>query len=104
MAMRAVLWLFAALVAAQSGPAYDIVLRHGRVLDPASGLDGIRDVGITGKKITALSTEPLRGRVEIDATGLVVAPGVIDLHSHGQTPENYHDKAMDVTTPTLELQ
>jgi N-acyl-D-aspartate/D-glutamate deacylase len=104
MAMRAVLWLFAALVAAQSGPAYDIVLRHGRVLDPASGLDGIRDVGITGKKITALSSPPLRGRVEIDATGLVVAPGFIDLHSHGQTPENYRYKAMDGVTTALELE
>jgi N-acyl-D-aspartate/D-glutamate deacylase len=104
MAMRAVLWLFAALVAAQSGPAYDIVLRHGRVLDPASGLDGIRDVGITGKKITALSTQSLRGRIEIDATGLVVAPGFIDLHSHGQTPENYRYKAMDGVTTALELE
>jgi N-acyl-D-aspartate/D-glutamate deacylase len=104
MAMRTVLWLFAALFAAQSGPAYDIVLRNGRVLDPASGLDGIRHVGITGKKITALSTEPLRGRIEIDASGLVVAPGFIDLHSHGQTAENYRYKAMDGVTTALELE
>ena len=102
--MRTVLWLFAALFAAQSGPAYDIVLRNGRVLDPASGLDGIRHVGITGKKITALSTEPLRGRIEIDGSGLVVAPGFIDLHSHGQTAENYRYKAMDGVTTALELE
>lgn len=67
--MRALPFLFAALLAAQSGPTYDVVLQNGRVLDPASGLDGIRHVGIIGKKITALSTQPLCGRVEIDASG-----------------------------------
>jgi N-acyl-D-aspartate/D-glutamate deacylase len=104
-AMRSLLWLLAALVAAQSGPtAYDIVLRNGRVLDPASDLDGIRQIGITGGKITALSMQPLRGRIEIDASGLVVAPGFIDLHSHGQTPENYRYKAMDGVTTALELE
>ena len=103
--MRALLSLLAALVTAQSAPiAYDIVLRNGRVLDPASGLDAVRDVGITGRKIAALSARPLRGRVEIDATGLVAAPGFIDLHSHGQTPENYRYKAMDGVTTALELE
>ena len=104
-AMRPLLWLLAALVAAHTQPAdYDIVLRNGRVLDPATDLDGIRQIGITGTKIAALSTQPLRGRIEIDASGLVVAPGFIDLHSHGQTPENYRYKAMDGVTTALELE
>jgi N-acyl-D-aspartate/D-glutamate deacylase len=102
--MRALVLLSALLAAQAAAPAYDIVLRGGRVLDPASGLDAIRDVGIAGKKIAAVSAEPLRGRVEIDATGLVVAPGFIDLHSHGQTPENYRYKAMDGVTTALELE
>jgi N-acyl-D-aspartate/D-glutamate deacylase len=83
---------------------YDVVLRGGRVLDPESGVDAVRTVALTGRTIAALSTDPLRGRIEIDATGLVVAPGFIDLHSHGQTPENYRYKAMDGVTTALELE
>jgi N-acyl-D-aspartate/D-glutamate deacylase len=105
MPMRTLPWLFAAFFAAQSAsPTYDIVLSNGRVLDPASGLDGIRHVGITGRKIAAVSAQALRGRIELDASGLIVAPGFIDLHSHGQTPENYRYKAMDGVTTALELE
>src|SRR5215469_10793856 len=86
------------------GQTYDITLQGGRVIDPESGLDAVRNIGITGKKIGAISTRPLRGKVEIDATGLIVAPGFIDLHSHGQTPENYRLKAMDGVTTALELE
>jgi len=99
--MRLLLWVLPSLLSAQT---YDIVIRNGRVLDPESGLDGVRNLGITGKKISALSTDPLRGRIEVDATGLVVAPGFIDLHSHGQSPENYRYKAMDGVTTALELE
>lgn len=99
--MRFLLCLLPSLLAAQT---YDIVLRAGRVLDPESGLDAIRNVGITGKKVAGLSTRQLRGKIEIDAAGLVVAPGFIDLHSHGQTPENYRYKAMDGVTTALELE
>jgi N-acyl-D-glutamate deacylase len=94
-------WLLPSLLGAQT---YDVVLRNGRVLDPESGLDGVRNVGVTGKKIAALSSRPLRGKVEVDATGLVIAPGFIDLHSHGQTPENYRYKAIDGVTTALELE
>jgi dihydroorotase len=73
-------------------------------MDPESGLDAVRDIGINGKKIAAISTRPLRGKTEIDAGGLVVAPGFIDLHSHGQTPEAYRYKAMDGVTTALELE
>jgi N-acyl-D-aspartate/D-glutamate deacylase len=86
------------------GQTYDINLQGGRVMDPESGLDAVRSVDINGRKIAAISTRPLRGKIEIDATGLVVAPGFIDLHSHGQTPENYRYKAMDGVTTALELE
>lgn len=86
------------------GQTYDIVLHRGRVMDPASGLDAVRDVGINRNRIAAVSTARLNGRVEVDATGLVVAPGFIDLHSHGQDDENYRLKALDGVTTALELE
>jgi dihydroorotase len=86
------------------GQEYDVVLANGRVLDPATGLDGIRHIGIRGAKIAAVSPTPLLGRTMVDATGLVVAPGFIDLHSHGQTPENYRFKARDGVTTALEME
>ena len=95
------LTLMAGLASAQQ---YDIVLANGRVLDPASNLDAIRYVGIQGGKIAAVSESMLNGRAVIDAKGLVVAPGFIDLHSHGQTPENYRFKARDGVTTALELE
>ncbi len=93
---------------AQQGQAqragFDLVLAGGRVIDPESGLDAVRYVGIRGKTIAAISRTPLRGATVIDATGLVIAPGFIDLHSHGQTDENYRYKAMDGVTTALEME
>ncbi len=99
--MRLLLFLLPSLLAAQN---YDVVLRGGRVMDPESGLDAVRDLGISGKKIAAISTQALRGKVEIDASGLVVAPGFIDLHQHSHSPEAYRYKAMDGVTTALELE
>ena len=90
-----------------SAPAYesyDLVIANGRVMDPESGLDAIRNVGISGGKIRAISTETLRGKQAIDAKGLVVAPGFIDLHEHGQEPRNYQYQARDGVTTSLELE
>ncbi len=83
---------------------YDLVLNNGRLIDPASSTDAVRSVGIRNGKIAAVSASPLRGGREIDARGLVIAPGFIDLHSHGQTPENYTLKAQDGVTTALEME
>jgi N-acyl-D-aspartate/D-glutamate deacylase len=88
----------------ESRTPYDLVLRDGRVMDPESGLDAIRHVGISAGKIAALSTTPLAGRATIDARGLVVSPGFIDLHAHGQDLENDGLRALDGVTTALELE
>ena len=92
------------LPALLSAQTYDIVLQNGRVMDPESGLDAVRSVGITGNKIAAVSARPLRGKVEVDARKLVIAPGFIDLHQHSQTNTDYGFKAMDGVTTALELE
>lgn len=101
----AVVWGFVApsTVIAQRGE-FDIVIANGRVMDPESKLDAMRFVGIKGNRIAAISASPLKGKRMIDAKGLVVTAGFIDLHSHGQTDENYRYKAMDGVTTALELE
>jgi N-acyl-D-amino-acid deacylase len=61
---------------------FDVVIRGGEVLD-GTGTDPVTaDVAISGGIIRQVSRGPLRGHTEVDATGHVVAPGFIDLHSH----------------------
>jgi N-acyl-D-aspartate/D-glutamate deacylase len=83
---------------------YDLVLEHGRVIDPETKLDAIRNVGITKGKISRISENVLRGRKTIDAAGLVVAPGFIDLHQHGQDLASQRVKALDGVTTALEME
>src|SRR5436305_4658620 len=83
---------------------FDTAIVNGRVLDPGSDLDAVRNIGIQGGRIAAISPDALKAKTVIDAKGLVVAPGFIDLHSHGQTPENYRFKARDGVTTALELE
>ena len=83
---------------------FDLVLTGGRVIDPETGLDAIRNVGVRGDTITQVSTERLEGTRAIDASGLVVSPGFIDLHEHGQNQEGYRLMALDGVTSALELE
>jgi len=92
------------LAAACSSPTYDLVIANGRVMDPESGLDGVRHVGITGGKIAVISEGTLKGTRVVDAAGLVVAPGFIDLHEHGQNEESYGLMVRDGVTSALEIE
>ncbi|HSE21138.1 MAG TPA: amidohydrolase family protein [Pyrinomonadaceae bacterium] len=83
---------------------YDLVILNGRVMDPESRTDSIRNLGITNGSIKIITSDNLTGRQVIDARGLVVAPGFIDLHQHGQDEENQRFKAMDGVTSALELE
>ena len=84
--------------------SFDIVLKGGRVIDPETGLDAVRNVGISGDTIAAVSTDPLKGKRVIDASGLVVAPGFIELHQHGFDDASYRAMAQDGVTTALELE
>lgn len=84
--------------------SFDTVIAGGLVLDPESGLDALRHIGLRNGLIAAVSPTPLKGAKTIDAAGLTVSPGFIDLHCHGQNPENYAYKAMDGVTSALELE
>jgi hypothetical protein len=83
---------------------YDLVLEGGRVMDPDTGLDAKRNVGIRDGKTVRVSSEALSGKRVIHAAGLVVAPGFIDLHQHAQDIESQRVKALDGVTTALELE
>src|SRR5213082_1816915 len=85
-------------------PVYDRVILGGHVMDPASRLAAVRNIGLTGGRIAIITTHAIRGRDTVDARGLVVAPGFIDLHAHGQTPETYRFYSLDGVTTALELE
>src|SRR5438128_10186685 len=94
-----------AACAREQAPPYDLVVANGRVLDPESGLDAVRHVGVRGGKIvTIVAGKAPAARDTIDARGLVVAPGFIDIHAHGQDSTNYAFLARDGVTTALELE
>ena len=70
---------------AQSSITYDLVLVGGRVIDPETKLDAIKNVGILDNRIAQISSGALEGKEILDVSGLVVAPGFIDLHVHGRS-------------------
>jgi hypothetical protein len=89
------------LIAAQQ---FDLVIEGGRAMDPESGLDAVRNVGIRDGRIARISSAALSGKRVIHAAGLVVAPGFIDLHQHGQELESQKVKALDGVTSALEME
>lgn len=106
--MRWMVLGLAALLSFASGSAssqtYDLVIQGGRVIDPETGLDAVRNIGITQGKIQRISPDVLDGKRVISARGLVVAPGFIDLHQHGQDLESQRVKALDGVTTALEME
>ena len=102
MLKRIVLVLGAAF--ALRAQTYDIVIRNGRVMDPQTKLDAVRNVGLRGGKIAAISPGALEGKRMIDAANMMVAPGFIDLHWHGKEPGSDRYEVMDGVTSSLELE
>jgi hypothetical protein len=89
---------------AQPNIQYDIVLSGGRVIDPESKLDTIKNVGIINNRIEQISSEPLKGKEMINVSGLVVAPGFIDMHVHGRSNVEQEYQLHDGVTTALELE
>jgi N-acyl-D-aspartate/D-glutamate deacylase len=83
---------------------YDLVIRGGRVMDPETKLDAVRDVGIRQGRIARISAHSLHGKRVVEAANLVVAPGFIDLHQHGQELASQRVKAFDGVTSALEME
>ena len=83
---------------------YDVAINYGRVIDPETGLDGVRHVGVVGNKIVIISEAPLEGKITLDAGDYIVAPGFVDLHSHAITPTGQTYQLFDGVTTALELE
>jgi hypothetical protein len=96
--------LLATSCAREPSQSYDLVIANGRVMDPESGLDAVRHVGIRAGKVEAISESSLAGTRVIDAANHVVAPGFVDLHEHGQQEESYRMMVRDGVTSAFELE
>ena len=84
---------------------YDLVILGGRVMDPETMLDEVRNVGVKDGKIAAITTKKIRGKEKIKAKGHVVAPGFIDTHSHTVVTEiGQKIHLRDGVTTALELE
>ena len=83
---------------------YDAVLRGGRVIDPESGLDAVRDVGIAGGRVAAVGVGLAPGRQEAYVAGQVVTAGFVDLHSHAHDLGSARLRVTDGVTTALELE
>ncbi|GAB3922121.1 D-glutamate deacylase [Microlunatus endophyticus] len=87
---------------------FDTLIINGRIIDPANDRDEVGAIGITDGRISyagPVGDQAVdRARTVIDATGLVVAPGFIDMHSHAQTINGARLQALDGVTTALELE
>ena len=72
----------------------DLVVRHAHVLDPAARLDGVMDVRLTDGRIAEVG-ENLRGTRELDADGLHLFPGFVDVHAHWRTPGREDEETIE---------
>ncbi len=91
--------LMASAVAAAD---YDLVIANGRVMDPETGFDEVATIGVKNGRIEKITKKDLKGERRIDASDLVVAPGFIDLHAHGQNIIAQGLQARDGVTTALE--
>ena len=83
---------------------FDLIIAGGRVIDPETRHDSIADLAIADGRIVAIGTDLGAARQTIEAAGLIVAPGFLDLHAHGQSVPADRMQAFDGVTTSLELE
>ncbi len=107
MKFRAVLFVMLILFvlpACEPDTTYDVVILNGRVMDPETNFDGIRNVGVKDGKIAIITEATIKGKETIDATGKIVAPGFIDTHFHFQKPIGYSLGLRDGLTSSMDFE
>jgi N-acyl-D-aspartate/D-glutamate deacylase len=82
---------------------YDVAILDGRVIDPESGLDDVRNVGVRGGTIQVITAGGITGRMTVDARGLVVAPGFVDLNQLSHAPDAQRAKVLDGVTAAFAM-
>jgi len=83
---------------------YDVVINNGRVMDPETNFDGVRNVGIKDGKIVAITKDAIKGKETIDAKGHVVAPGFIEGHQHATDPFSRKVNLRDGLTTQMDFE
>jgi len=83
---------------------YDLVIMHGRVMDPETMRDQIANVGVRDGRIAVITQERIAGKESIDATGHVVAPGFIDTHCHSIEPLTTRLVILDGVTSCMDFE
>jgi N-acyl-D-glutamate deacylase len=83
---------------------YDVVINNGRVMDPETNFDGVRNVGIKDGKIVAITTDAIKGKETINAKGHVVAPGFIEGHQHATDPFSRKVNLRDGLTTQMDFE
>ncbi len=94
----------AAVALSAQQPEFDLLIRNGTVIDPQNGINAVMDVAIAGSKIASVGSNiaPARARQIVDAKGLYVTPGLIDIHAHvfwGHDEESQYSDGYSAVQP-----
>jgi len=92
------------LPACEPDTTYDVVILNGRVMDPETNFDGVRNVGVKDGKIAIITESEIKGKETIDATGHVVAPGFIEGHQHATDPFSRKVNLRDGLTTQMDFE
>lgn len=92
------------LIGVARAQQFDLLIKGGRVIDPRNRIDSVTDVAIAGGKIARVSPEipPQEARQVIDAAGLLVTPGLVDIHVHafyGTEPDAAYSNGFNALPP-----